>query len=168
MILDNIKLDIITNEITINGEKIKIKSYLPITQKIDLVDAIKMEVLNETIINQPKLDALLNVFIVINYTDIEFKNKDIDYLLEVYDYLEYNGYIEAILQKIPKFEYDALIDYVKTTIEDFNKYKVSSAGTMESLVMNLPALMESLNVLKEELKDSDLDIARTLYEKLEY
>lgn len=168
MILDNIKLDIITNEITINGEKIKIKSYLPITQKIDLVDAIKMEVLNETIINQPKLDALLNVFIVINYTDIEFKNKDIDYLLEVYDYLEYNGYIEAILQKIPKFEYDALIDYVKTTIEDFNKYKVSGAGTMESLVMNLPALMESLNVLKEELKDGDLDIARTLYERLEH
>lgn len=168
MKLDNINLDIETAEIMIGGEKIHIKSYLPTAGKMDLVDALKMEVLNEPIINQPKLDALLNIFIVINYTDIEIENRDIDNLLRVYDYLEYNGIIDAILQKIPKVELDALIGYVKDTVEDFNRYKVSDAGTMESLVANLPTLMESINVLKEELKDEDLEVARTLYNKLEH
>lgn len=168
MKLDNINLDIETAEIMIGGEKIHIKSYLPTAGKMDLVDALKMEVLNEPIINQPKLDALLNIFIVINYTDIEIENRDIDNLLRVYDYLEYNGIIDVILQKIPKVELDALIGYVKDTVEDFNRYKVSGAGTMESLVANLPTLMESINVLKEELKDEDLEVARTLYNKLEH
>ena len=109
MKLDNINLEIETAEIIVGGEKIHIKSYLPTAEKMDLVDALKMEVLNEPIINQPKLDALLNIFIVINYTDIEIENRDVDNLLRVYDYLEYNGIIEAILQKIPKVELDALI-----------------------------------------------------------
>lgn len=168
MKLDNFNLDIETVEISVDGEKIHIKTYLPTANKIDLVDALKMEVLNEPIINQPKLDALLNIFIIINYTDIEIENREIDNLLEVYDYLEYNGIIDAVLQKIPKVELDALIGYVKDTIEDFNKYKVSGAGTMESLVANLPTLMESINVLKEELKDENLDIARALFDKLEH
>ena len=70
MKLDNINLDIETAEIMIGGEKIHIKSYLPTAGKMDLVDALKMEVLNEPIINQPKLDALLNILKSANYRHI--------------------------------------------------------------------------------------------------
>ena len=45
MKLDNINLEIETAEIIVGGEKIHIKSYLPTAEKMDLVDALKMEVL---------------------------------------------------------------------------------------------------------------------------
>lgn len=168
MELKNLDFQVKTNEIIINGEKIHVKTYLSTKDKMDLIEGLKMEIFNEPIINQAKLDALLNIFIVINYTDIEIKNREIDNLLRAYDFLEYNGYITTILQKIPKVELDALIGYVKETIEDFNKYKVSGAGTMESLAVNLPVLMENVNVLKKELKDENLEIIRSVYNKLEH
>lgn len=161
MKIENLNIEFPTKEIIIDNEKIIIKQYLSTSDKIDIIQAIIDLCLNEEIINQPKLDALFNVFIALNYTDIEFESRDVDQLLKLYDYLESKGYMSVIINTIPKVEYDALVGYLNETIDDFNRLKTSITGALGSLVGSLPTLMEQISEISKEI---DIDSLQTLKE----
>lgn len=161
MKIENLKIDFPTKEIVINSEKVIIKQYLSTADKIDIIRAIQDLCFNEEIINQPKLDALFNVFIALNYTDIEFDSREVDELLKLYDYFESKGYMGIIINTIPKVEYDALVGYLNETIDDFNRYKTSITGALGSLVASLPTLMEQISEISKEI---DIESLQTLTE----
>lgn len=168
MVLNNIDLNVTEKKVIFQGQEVLVKQYISAIKKQDIIDAIKTEVLSEIIIDQVKLDVLFNMYIIANYTDIELPDMEYDTLVKYYDYLESTDYLNGILGAIPKVEYEALQGYLNLTLTDFNKYKVSVAGTMESLVNTLPTLMENINAITKELENSDLEMARTLYGKLEH
>lgn len=166
MNLQNIDLKTTVKKVVFQGQEVLVKQYISAKAKQEIIDGIKTEVLNEIIIDQVKLDVLFNMYIIVNYTDIEFPDKEYETLLKYYDYLESTDYLNGILGAIPKVEYDTLRGYLDLTLADFDKYKVSFAGTMESLVVSLPALMENIGAMSKELKG--LEMAQAVYNKLQH
>jgi hypothetical protein len=141
-----IKIDLDKNLI------VHVKQYLSAEDKSKIISALVSESLNTILIDQIKLDALFNAFIILNYTDITIGNnlRSIENLMKIYDYFEATGYMSKIINTIPKAEYDSLLNYLKDTVEDYNKIKVSTVGLMEGLVSYIPTLMENI---KESFKD---------------
>lgn len=154
MIITSTDFEMRTQEILLEEEKVLVKQYLPTQAKSDLIEAIQEFCFKENIIDQPKMDALFNAFIVLNYSDIEFEWNEIEEVLEFYDYLESQNYVTLIIDAIPEIEYNALIGYYEDTIDDFNKYKVSNTAMFMSLVEFGPALMEKIGEMSKEI---DLD-----------
>ena len=163
MKIEKIKIEIPTKEILLGDSKVNVKQYLDTQGKIKLLESIQTECLNTEMLNPAKLDALFNAFTILNYTDIEVEDRDLDGLIRLYDYFEINGYMTMIINAIPKVEYDALIGYLQDTINDYNKFKLSFMGTLESLMALVPELMERVAEISKEIDVESLGIVKTIY-----
>lgn len=167
MIIKNIDFEIPMEEIIINKETVLIKQYLPVKEKGDILEAIKEFCFSDDIINQPRMDALFNVFIVLNYSNIQFEWDDVEELLNFYDYLEINNYITPIIDAIPEIEYNALIGYYESTINDFNKYKVSTLAAIFSFAEFAPALMEKIGEISKEIDLDAIKLVADISQKMD-
>lgn len=159
MKLENIKYEVPTVKVIIEGKAVLVKEYLPTKDKSNMLEAIKEYCFNESILDQPKIDAIFNVLIVLNYTDIEFEFKNEYELLDFYDYMEINNYIIPIINSIPEIEYNALLGYYKSTVSDFDKFKTSGVALFANLVEQGPALMEKIGEVSKEI---DIEALTTL------
>ena len=159
MKLENIKYEVPTVKVIIEGKAVLVKEYLPTKDKSNMLEAIKEYCFNESILDQPKIDAIFNALIVLNYTDIEFEFKNEYELLDFYDYMEINNYIIPIINSIPEIEYNALLGYYKSTVSDFDKFKTSGVALFANLVEQGPALMEKIGEVSKEI---DIEALTTL------
>lgn len=166
MKIENLNIKVPQKGILIDGQAINIKQYLSTQDKIKMIIAIQDECLNTEIISQPKLDAYFNALIIVNYTDIEIENFEVDSLIELYDYFEINDYMKIIINAIPKNEYEALIEYLKNTINDYNRYKASILGAVEGIVSIAPALMEKVNEISKDIDMNALKTVSEIYSKV--
>lgn len=166
MNLNNIEFKIPTTEILLGKEKVLVKQYLPAKEKSDLLEAIKDWCFQEQIIDQPKIDALFNVLIVLNYTDIEFESRETYDLIDLYDYLEINDYISAVIGAIPEIEYNALIGYYESTVNDFNKFKISALATFANIIEFGPVLMEKIGEMSKEIDIDAIKLVADISAKL--
>ena len=166
MKIKNIEIKIPMKEILLGTEKVLVKQYLPTKEKSDILDAIKEFCFQEELIDQPKIDALFNAFVVLNYTDIEFDSREVSDLLNFYDYMEVNNYILPIIDAIPEIEYNALIGYYGSTIDDFNKFKVSALAAFASVVKFGPELMEKIGELSKEIDMDAIKLVAEISEKM--
>lgn len=143
--------------IAFNGEVIKIKTYLPIAEKVDLINkVIEASIDEETnLVNKIIADVLFSYMIVKTYSDIEL---DIDKINEEYDILESNGIIDIIFKNIPQTEIKTLLEYFEIAIDQHNKYHLSPIGfldvankILENKTENIFAILQNIN--KDEFKE---------------
>ena len=151
MEITNIDLNIKEEVVMLGDKKVLVKQYLETDKKSEIFKALGDLCFGEQILDQPKIDALFNTFIILNYTNIEFDSRDVYELLQFYDYMESNNYTSLIIQAIPEIEYNALIGYYKSTISDFNRFKVSTLATFANIVEHGPELMEKISELSKEI-----------------
>lgn len=166
MKIENIKLDIKEKEIMLGKDKILVKQYLQVKDKSDIMNAIKDYCFIDNLIDQPKMDALFNTFIVLNYTNIKFEFKSVYDLLDFYDYMETNNYIHPIIGAIPEIEYNALIGYYENTVSDFNKFKTSTVAAIMTAVEYGPELMEKIGELSKEIDMDAIKLVAEISEKM--
>ena len=79
-----------TNIININDCEVEVKTYLPIEDKMSLVELVVQESMEYGFVNPVKLEKWFNLYFVYKYTNISFSEavrKDEDAL---YDLLETN------------------------------------------------------------------------------
>lgn len=169
MDVSNLKYEPKEVKIYLGFEEVMVKSYISSKEKSDIIKAIMQEVFQGMIIDQVKLDALFNAYIILNYTDIEVPHEMLnpESLMELFDYFEYHGYISSIINEIPKNEYNALVGYLKDTIDDFNKVKTSAKGAIESLVSSIPAAMEEIKRIIDEMDIDSLSTLKGIYSQFE-
>ena len=167
MKIENIDLKIPTVEILLGTEKVLVKQYLPTYDKSNLLGALKEWCFQEELIDQPKIDALFNILIVLNYTDIQFDSREVDDLLDFYDYIEVNNYMSIVLDAIPEIEYNALIGYYESTVNDFNKFKVSALSLFRSLVDVGPVLMEKIGEMSKEIDTDAIQLIADISKKFD-
>ena len=159
MKITNTDLNIEEEVVMLGDEKVLVKQYLETDKKSKIYKALGDLCFGEQILDQPKIDALFNTFIILNYTDIEFGSRDVYELLKFYDYMESNNYTSLIMQAIPEIEYNALIGYYKSTVSDFDRFKVSTLATFANMVEHGPELMEKISELSKEI---DMDAIKTV------
>ena len=167
MKIENIDLKIPTVEILLGTEKVLVKQYLRTYDKSNLLGALKEWCFQEELIDQPKIDALFNTLIVLNYTDIQFDSREVDDLLDFYDYIEVNNYMSIVLDAIPEIEYNALIGYYESTVNDFNKFKVSALSLFRSLVDVGPVLMEKIGEMSKEIDTDAIQLIADISKKFD-
>ena len=167
MKIENIDLKIPTVEILLGTEKVLVKQYLRTYDKSNLLGALKEWCFQEELIDQPKIDALFNILIVLNYTDIQFDSREVDDLLDFYDYIEVNNYMSIVLDAIPEIEYNALIGYYESTVNDFNKFKVSALSLFRSLVDVGPVLMEKIGEMSKEIDTDAIQLIADISKKFD-
>ena len=113
----NLKKDTSINIIKIGDVEIEVKNYLPIEEKMSLIDLVVQDSMEYGFVNPLKLEKYFNLYFVYKYTNISFSDanrKDEDAL---YDILETNGVIDAVVQASPD-DYSYLFEKCEEYLEN--------------------------------------------------
>lgn len=146
--------EISLKEITLLGEKVQVKQYLPMADKQNILEMVIQTADAGTILNTLVLDAVFEIYLVFKYTDIEFTEEEKVDLLGTYDKLENNGVIETIIKEIPQMEYKILRDNLNAMIVDYKDYRNSAKGFLDTLMIFAPSAAEKFNEAIEQM-DTD-------------
>ena len=123
-----------------NGQTIafSVIDYLPIQDKLDLVNiAIAKSRDGYNNINRYLAKELMNLYIVIMYTNISFTEKQKENEYKLYDILKSNQVIETVIKAMPQQEYLELQTLLEMLIEDEKNMNKSIAGAINNLLENL-------------------------------
>ena len=124
--------------IDVNGVSIEVKQYLPISDKIDLVDITLQKAIEGKLYNPLKVDMFFHLNLIYLYTNITFTEKQREDEYKLFDTLESNGFIDAIIAAIPEGEYDFLLNKIEEKIDNELKYNTTAAAIVAKLVDDLP------------------------------
>lgn len=129
---DNVKT------VKIGEAEIQVLQYLPIEDKIDLIDIALQNAKENGIYDEMKLDMYFNLYLVFMYTNLEFSDEERADLAKLYDELESNGIFLDIIEAIDQDEYNNLIDYLEIMKENNQVYMTSAAALLQSFIQDLP------------------------------
>ena len=133
-----LKINDKVNEFDFNGFKIEVQQYLPIEDKIDLVQVALQRAEEDGIYNEALLDVFFNLNIIYLYTNISFTDKQKEDEFKLYDLMQCNGLIPQVIANMQEDEYNMLLDYMERIRKDRLKYKQTAAAVIQSLVQDLP------------------------------
>ena len=138
------------------GDNIKfnVKQYLPAEDKNAILEIAMQTADQGTILNTFALDAIFHTYLVFMYTDIEFSDEEKEDLFNLYDILEENNIIDAVVAAIPKEEYQDLKDYLLEMVENYLTYRNSARALVEQFSMFAPQVAGNL---AEVSKNIDID-----------
>lgn len=132
--VDETLIDLPINQTT----TIHIKKYLPISDKIDLIQIALQKAEENGIYNEMKLMVHFYLNLIYLYTDLEFTPEDREDEYKLYDELDSNGLIEAVCNVMDDDEYNELLEDLDTMKEDLMKHKGSAAALLQTVTQDLP------------------------------
>lgn len=145
--------------ITINDIQVKVKQYIPVEDKIDLIQTALQKSEENGIYNDIKLDIHFHLNIVYLYTDIEFEQDDFEDEMLIYNRLAINNVFDKVIGKMDEDEYNSLYNFLQIAKKDNLEYKNSAAAVLRRMVQDLPKNAEAA----KEIVDS---FDRTQYQDL--
>ena len=125
-------------EIDFNGSKIEVKQYLPISDKIDLIDITLQKAKEENLHNPLKVDMFFHLNLVYLYTNIKFTDKQREEEDKLYDTLLSTGLIDAVIAAMPENEYKYLLDMANEKVDKELQYSTTAAALVASVIKDLP------------------------------
>ena len=153
-----LKLNTDYNIAKFGNSEIKVLKYLPINDKIDLVQIALQKAEENGIYNELKLDMYFNLYLIYMYTDLEFSDEEKMNESELYDKLNCNDVILSVIGAMEESEYDSLLEYLKVMQMNNEEYKHSAAALIQSFIQDLPKNAEAAanivdNFDKEKFKN---------------
>lgn len=136
--------------ITLNEKTIQVKSYLPISDKMDVVQITIQKADNGRYIDQLALDMFFELNLVYSYSNIEVTQEDRDDQFALYDRWTQDGTINTVISAIPDEEYNKLSEAIDETVEDLMRYRGTAAAVVNSFIQDLPRNAE----IAKEIVDS--------------
>ena len=121
-----------------SGEKISVKSTIPVSDKIDLIQIALQKAEEDGIYNEIKLDIYFHLNLLYLYTDIDFSIEDREDEMRLYDILENNGVIVDVISAIGEEEYEGLVNYLEDIKKANLKYKNTAAAVLTRIIQDLP------------------------------
>lgn len=119
--------------------EIKVLKYLPIEDKIDLIDiALNNSREVNGLYNDIKLEQYFNLYIIYFYTDLTFTQKQKENESKLYDLMQGNELIINILGAMEEDEYDFLCNELEQVRKSRETYLTSAAALMQSVIQDLP------------------------------
>lgn len=146
-----IKEDVV--ECPLQEDKIlEIKKYVPIEDKIDLVEMVLIKSKENGIYNPLKVEIYLQLGLVYIYSNITFTDKQREDESKLYDILMSNEIIDKVIANIPEKDYIDLIEKIDERINAEMTYKVSAAAILNSFITDLP---KQLDAMKDVVNNFD-------------
>ena len=157
----------ITRIVEFNDTKIKVKQYLPIEDKLKLVEKVLVNVANNenNFVNPIHLDVYSVIEIIKTYSNIEFAEDANP--AQLYDQLFISGLSYQILSAIPEEEYGYIMDQIRLTVEAYYKYKTSVLGILEAVSTDYSDLNFDATEIQKKIADPDnLTLLKDVMDKL--
>ena len=151
-----------------NDEIIEVKQYLPIQDKLALISRVINYAADEyNFANCVKLDLFLSLEIMYCYTNINFTEKQKEDPTKLYDLLEENGLIDAVISLIPHVEYSTLYDGVLEISKNIYAYQTSVLGILDTVNKDYSNLNLDATEIEETIKNPDnLRLVKNVIDKL--
>lgn len=121
-----------------DNTEIEVLQYLPIEDKIDLIQIALQKSLENGIYNEIKLDMYFNLYLVYMYSDLEFTDEEKEDEFKLYNELQSNDMIAHVIAGMDEGEYDSLLDYLKIMKNSHESYRNSAAALIQSFIQDMP------------------------------
>lgn len=145
-----------TKTITINGQEVTVKQYLPIEDKIKIIENVLHNSADDNNFANPvKVEVYFNLELIYNYTNISFTEKQKEDATKIYDLFENNGIFSQVISAMPADEYQLLYDWTQETIDAFYKYRNSVMGIMEQISTDYKNLDFDAQSIQNKIADPE-------------
>lgn len=154
--------------ITINEQEIEVVQYMPIQDKLAMIERILNFTIDDTgFLNPVRLEVFTVLEIISTYTNINITDKMMENAPKTYDSLMINGVIDAIIEAIPEDEYNAIFDAIEDCAEHTVNYLNSFVGMMKTVTENYNAAKMDVDQIMNDLDDSNkIGLVKDILEKL--
>lgn len=138
----------------IKDKEIKIKQYLPMEDKLNLIQIALQQSLDEGIYNEVLLTAHFHVYVIMFYTDLEFTDEEKQNVLDLFDLMDSENLIGSVIELIPKDEFSELVELLKVQQNNNVTYKQSTAYLISEFINVLPQQMEKVGEIIDNFDPS--------------
>lgn len=147
MVFKDLDLKINDNFATtiINDKEVKVFEYLPIEDKMDLINITLQNSEENGFYNPMKIEMYFNLYLVEMYTDLEFTEEEKLNPYETYNKLESNNVIISVIGAMTDEEYSFLQEFLKQTKKEKENYKRSFLGIFENFIQDMPKQAEAVS-----------------------
>ena len=151
-----------------NDQGIQIKEYLPVEEKIAVIDRIVNQSLDDNNFANPmRIRVNTALEIVFAYTNINFTEKQKEDRLALYDLLVGSGLLKIIYDTLSPNEYTILTETVQETIEEIYRYRNSVLGIIEAVNQDYSNLnLDAENIQKNLADPNNLTLLKDVITKL--
>ena len=126
--------EIAPKELEWGEQKIEIKQYLPIEDKLAFIgDVLNAAADDNRFYSQGKVDMFFAINIIEKYTNLSITDKQKENSAKLYDEIKASGFYANVINLIPEEEVDYLYDLVCDTEEQVYKYENSAYGILDAV-----------------------------------
>lgn len=165
----NLQKDLSIDSFDFNGQIIEVKNYLPMEDKLKLINTIvNMSVDENGYYNPVKIYINLIVNVCLTYTNITVTEKQKEDFLKLYDLFVSSGLSgEIIGNHMNPAEYSQIKTWVGEIIHSIYEYRNSVYGVLDSMSTDYSNLNLDVNNLINQIKDNkDLETVREVLNRL--
>ena len=140
--------------VTFNDIEIKVKQYLPINEKLQLISNVINAAADENNFSNPiKEDLFGTLEIIYAYTNLGFTEKQKEDPAKLYDDMISSGFADAIIKEIPSEEYNTIVNGINECTKAIYTYRNSLLGILEATVADYGNLELDANDLQSKMAD---------------
>ena len=155
-----IKLGLKVNQdvknIEFNEQIIEVKQYLPVNDKLELISNVINSAHDENNFANPvKVSVFTTLEIMYAYTNINFTDKQKEDPTKLYDMLISSGLVAAIVNAIPKAEYQEILRGVSDSIDAVYTYQNSVMGILDAVSTDYSNLNFDATEIQKKLGDPE-------------
>ena len=131
----NAKINTEIKTVTFNNQEIEVKQYLPIEEKMSLIDNVVSYSQNThyQYFNPGLIDVITTLEIVFNYSNLSFTEKVLEDKIKLYDILMSTGLAQLIANAIPYEELNSIDVILEKTLDNIYKHNNSLLGVLEAI-----------------------------------
>ena len=152
-----------------NEQKIEIKQYLPIQDKLDLIAIIVNDSIDtNNYYNPAKIYVYTILEMIIFYTNINFTDKQKEEVSKTYDLLVSSGLSAKIFEYINPYEYNQIRSWVNELVQSIYSYSQSALGILESVKEDYGDAEFKAEDIQQKLTENseDLQLLKDIVDKL--
>lgn len=135
-------------------QEIKVSQYLPIDEKIALIDIALQKSMYNGMVHPLQLKKYYELGLVYMYSDIVFSEEDRTDEAKIYDELYASGLLNEIIKNIPAKEIQTCAEMLNKLCEENKTYKRSAVGFIETVIAlidkKLPSFIDQFKTLSPE------------------
>lgn len=149
-----LKVNTDVKEITVNDKVVTVKQYLPLEEKINLIECVIQAADGGTVLNELAVAAYFDLYIIFKYTNIQFTDKQREDLLGLYDALACSGVIQKVAEAMEPVEYHTLFNTLERMVQEYNQYRNSIKAVVEQFALFAPHAADDV---QKAVSNIDLD-----------
>ena len=138
----------------IEGTEIEIQQYLPVQDKIDLIDITLQKAKEGKLYNPIKIDMFFHLNLIYLYSNITFTEKQKEDEYKLYDVLQSNGIINQVIAAMDENEYNGLLNMINEKVENELRYSTTAAAIISNLIEDLPERAEAAKNIVDNFDES--------------